>query len=583
MKKYKKIVNLSPLNNRRFKATHVFFLLIIIGLFGRLINLQLFNSSKLITKARIIQSSKISSFRTRRSIVDRNNRLVAYDKELYKLWAHPKYFNFLGDSRKKVRTINEVVEKLSNILDINDELLLAKFNNNGSGVQLLDQITEEEAKKIRRLSISGLDLIKYSQRFYPQKELFSNLIGFVNDENKASAGLELHLDHQIKLIKKSNLIKKGGDGTPLPDNSGPKDFIPDYKSLGLTIDSKLQKASFQALSKQVEKWKAKKGFAMVMDVNSGEVLSLASIPSYDPNKFWEYDSEVFKGWYSQDLFEPGSTFKPINLALALEEKVIQKDGFVEDSGQVNIGGWTLSNWDNKGNGYINYPKVLQISSNVGMVKIMQNLHPSIYWDWLENLGINKHLETDLFESTAGQLKRKDLFVNQSIEPAVASFGKGFSISLLKLAQLHAALANGGFEVTPHVTLDFQNQQKQYPKNKFFSHDISRTVLKWMETVVEYGSGSGVRIDGYRIAGKTGTSQKAKNGIYTDEKVCSFVATLPVNNPKYIVLVVIDEPSNSYAYGSTVAVPVAKEIIESLIVIEKISPQAKENKIIVKKP
>ena len=583
MKKYKKIANLSPLNNRRFKATYLFFLLIIIGLFGRLVNLQLFNSSKLMTKARIIQSSKISSFRTRRSIVDRNNRLVAYDKELYKLWAHPKYFNFLGDSRKKVRTINEVVEKLSNILDINDELLLAKFNNNGSGVQLLDQITEEEAKKIRRLSISGLDLIKYSQRFYPQKELFSNLIGFVNDENKASAGLELHLDHQIKLIKKSNLIKKGGDGTPLPDNSGPKDFIPDYKSLGLTIDSKLQKASFQALSKQVKKWKAKKGFAMVMDVNSGEVLSLASIPSYDPNKFWEYDSEVFKGWYSQDLFEPGSTFKPINLALALEEKVIQKDGFVEDSGQVNIGGWTLSNWDNKGNGYINYPKVLQISSNVGMVKIMQNLQPSIYWDWLENLGINKHLETDLFESTAGQLKRKDLFVNQSIEPAVASFGKGFSISLLKLAQLHAALANGGFEVTPHVTLDFQNQQKQYPKNKFFSHDISRTVLKWMETVVEYGSGSGVRIDGYRIAGKTGTSQKAKNGIYTDEKVCSFVATLPVNNPKYIVLVVIDEPSNSYAYGSTVAVPVAKEIIESLIVIEKISPQAKENKIIVKKP
>jgi len=583
MKKYKKIANLSPLNNRRFKATYLFFLLIIIGLFGRLVNLQLFNSSKLMTKARIIQSSKISSFRTRRSIVDRNNRLVAYDKELYKLWAHPKYFNFLGDSRKKVRTINEVVEKLSNILDINDELLLAKFNNNGSGVQLLDQITEEEAKKIRRLSISGLDLIKYSQRFYPQKELYSNLIGFVNDENKASAGLELHLDNQIKLIKKSNLIKKGGDGTPLPDNSGPKDFIPDYKSLGLTIDSKLQKASFQALSKQVRKWKAKKGFAMVMDVNSGEVLSLASIPSYDPNKFWEYDSEVFKGWYSQDLFEPGSTFKPINLALALEEKVIQKDGFVEDNGQVNIGGWTLSNWDNKGNGYINYPKVLQISSNVGMVKIMQNLQPSIYWDWLENLGINKHLETDLFESTAGQLKRKDLFVNQSIEPAVASFGKGFSISLLKLAQLHAALANGGFEVTPHVTLDFHNQQKQYPKNKFFSHDISRTVLKWMETVVEYGSGSGARIDGYRIAGKTGTSLKAKNGIYTDEKVCSFVATLPVNNPKYIVLVVIDEPSNSYAYGSTVAVPVAKEIIESLIVIEKISPQTKENKIIVKKP
>ena len=118
------------------------------------------------------------------------------------------------------------------------------------------------------------------------------------------------------------------------------------------------------------------------------------VPSCDPNKFWQYDSELFRGWYSQDLFEPGSTFKPINLALALEEKVIQKDGLVEDLGKINVGGWTLFNWDKKGNGYIDYAKVLQVSSNVGMVKIMQNLDPTIYWNWLKNLGINKNLETD---------------------------------------------------------------------------------------------------------------------------------------------------------------------------------------------
>ena len=148
------------------------------------------------------------------------------------------------------------------------------------------------------------------------------------------------------------------------NNSGPRDFISDYKSLGLTIDSKLQKASFEALSNQVIKWKAKKGFAIVMDVTNGEILSLASVPSYDPNKFWQYNPEVFKGWYSQDLFEPGSTFKPINLALALEEKIIQEKGFVEDPGKINVGGWPLSNWNKKGNGYIDYPEVLQVSSNV---------------------------------------------------------------------------------------------------------------------------------------------------------------------------------------------------------------------------
>jgi len=583
MKKYKKIVRLIPLDQRRFKFLYIFSLLLIFCLFGRLLKLQVFNASDLQRKARLLQSSKTNALKKRRAIVDRNNRLIAYDKPLYKLWVHPKYFNFPGDSINRVRSIEEVTEKLSPILDINDEILLGKFNNKMSSVKLLDKISKAKAEKIKNLQMSGLDLFQYSQRYYPQGKLYSNLVGFVNDENIASAGLELHLDNQIKVFNKSNLIKRGGDGTPLPDNSAPGDFVSDYKSLGLTIDSKLQKASFNALSKQVSKWKAKKGFAIVMDVNNGRILSLVTVPSYDPNKFWQYDSRLFRGWYSQDLFEPGSTFKPINLALALEEKVIQKDGFVEDVGNINVGGWTLSNWDKKGNGYIDYPEVLQVSSNVGMVKIMQNLDPTIYWDWLQNLGINKNLETDLFESTAGQLKRKDLFVNHSIEPAVTSFGKGFSISPLKLVQLHAALANGGFEVTPHVTSTFKERVNKNPKKQFFSPDVSKIVLEWMESVVDKGSGSGAKIEGYRIAGKTGTSQKAINGSYTSKKVCSFVATLPVNDPKFAVLVVVDEPSKSYAYGSTVAVPVAKEIIESLIVIEKIPPNIKDHGMIVKKP
>ena len=166
---------------------------------------------------------------------------------------------------------------------------------------------------------------------------------------------------------------------------------------------------------------------------------------------------------------------------------------------------------------------------------------------------------------------------------MASFGQGFSISPLKLAQIHAILANGGYEIIPHVTQDFKIEDKKNRKNKLFSSEVSKTILEWMETVVEIGTGNGSKIDGYRIGGKTGTSQKAINGIYTTKKVCSFVATLPINDPKYLVLVVVDEPSKAYAYGSTVAVPVAKEIIESLIVLEKIPPNSKENKIIVKKP
>ncbi len=582
-KRTKKIIKLRGLSSIRFKTLYITSLILIIGLIARLINLQVFNASNLKNKAIAIQVKRTNVLKQRRPIVDRNNRLIAFDKPLYKLWAHPRYFNFPGDESKRRRTIEEVISKISNVLDIDEKSLLNKFKNNKDGVELLDNLSLEDAKNIRKLHISGIDLESYSKRLYPQGNLFSNIVGFVNFDRQGSSGIELYLENEIQFIKKSNLLKKGADGTPLPDSSGPYDFINDDKKIVLTLDSRLQKVAFNVLSNQVKKWDAKKGLALVMNVNNGEILSLASIPSYNPNKFWEYDYEVFKGWYLQDLFEPGSTFKPINLALALEEKVINKNGFVEDNGNIYVGGWSLSNWNKKGNGYISYPKVLQVSSNVGMVRIMQNLKPLTHWNWLKKIGLDKNLKTDLFESTPGQLKSKEIFVNQPIEQAVASFGQGFSISPIKLAQLHAALANGGYEVYPHVTFDFQVNNKNLKKNKFFSDEVSKIILNWMETVVEEGSGVGAKIDGYRIGGKTGTSQKAINGIYTEKKACSFVAILPVDKPKYVVFVLIDEPNKPYAYGSTVAVPVAKEIIDSLIVLDKLPPSTKENSLIVNKP
>ena len=295
-KRFKKVVSLKPLNPRKIKSIYLFSLFIIIALLGRIINLQVFSSVSLKSKARNIQLSKVSAQIKRRPIVDRNNRLIAYDKTLYKLWAHPKYFNFPGDNSKTKRSIEEVVSKLSPLLDIDEKKLLGKFINKNIGVELFDDLTEEQAHKIRNLYISGLDLERHSKRFYPQSNLFSNIVGFVNDDKNGSSGLELHLDNQIKILQKSNFLRKGADGTPLPDISGPNDFISDDKKMVLTLDSRLQKVSYNVLSKQVKKWGAKKGMAIVMNVQNGEILSLTSFPSFDPNKFWEYDQSLFKGW-----------------------------------------------------------------------------------------------------------------------------------------------------------------------------------------------------------------------------------------------------------------------------------------------
>jgi len=315
----------------------------------------------------------------------------------------------------------------------------------------------------------------------------------------------------------------------------------------------------------------------VMDVRNGEMLALASAPTYDPNRFWAFKPSLFREWSVQDLYEPGSTFKPINLAIALQEKAIRPGDKVPDSGSLTIGGWPIFNHDRKANGVIDFATVLQVSSNVGMVRAMSQVKRDRFWYWLRSLGIDARPDTDLPGAVAGQLKDRGAFIGQPIEPAVAAFGQGFSLTPLKLVQLHAMLANGGRLVSPHITRGMRSGDALASSSgssgvQLLDPKVTRTVVEWMETVVKSGTGKGMRIPGYRIGGKTGTAQKAHNGVYIPgARITSFVAVLPVNDPRYVVLVVVDEPQGGNAYGSTVALPVARQIVEALLVIEKIPP------------
>ena len=430
------------------------------------------------------------------------------------------------------------------------------------------------------LGISGIDLEPYPYRVYPQGSLFANVVGFLNQERQPQAGLEQSRDDDLQRHEQARSLRRGADGTPLPDNLAPGVFFGDDLRLQLTLDARLQELAAKALSAQVKTWKAKKGVAIVMDVTNGELMALASTPTYDANRYWDFNPERFREWSVQDLYEPGSTFKPINLALALQEGVIQPNETVYDSGALTIGGWPIRNHDRKGNGVVDFATVLQVSSNVGMVQAMRKMRPSNYWDWLSRLGLDAKPDTDLPGAVAGQLKTKEQFTTQPIEPATAAFGQGFSLTPLKLVQLHALIANGGRLVSPHITRGLRAGHALAPSGERMGQpllrpEVTRTVLNWMESVVEKGSGKGVRTPGYRIGGKTGTAQKAVNGVYVPGAlICSFVATLPIEDPRYVVLVVVDEPQGEHAYGSTVALPVAKSIIDGLLVIEKIPPSGR---------
>ena len=569
---------LSPLSESGFKIVFLLLCFGLGGLFFRIGWLQLFQSDQLRALAREVQTEQKKPLGTRRSILDRNGKLIAIDERRFKVWAHPKYFRFPGDSSLTVRKPFEVAKLLSEPLSQSDDEILKKLGNFSSGVKLAEGVTPERAEIIKRLGISGIDLEIYPQRLYPHGSLFANVVGFLDLDRRPQAGLELSLDRDLKRLEKTSVIRRGADGTPLPIGIQRGVFDEDQLSLQLTLDVRLQEVAIKEISKQVKRWNAKKGVVIVMDIDTGELLALASTPTYDPNKYWNYSPSLFKEWSVQELFEPGSTFKPINLALALEEGVISTNGEVNDDGLVTVGGWPLSNWDRKPNGILTYPEVLQVSSNVGMIKIMNKLNASNYWQWLRRLGIDEIPETDLPGAVGGQIKSKQTFENQPIEPAVASFGQGFSITPLKLAQLHALIANGGRLVTPHITKGLKSDYESYfnppPESKqVLSSEVTKTVLGWMETVVSFYDESGIEVNvpGYRIGGKTGTAQKSQDGFNYNSKICSFVASLPIDDPKYVVLAVIDEPQKSNAYGSTVALPVAKKIIETLLVIEKIPP------------
>ena len=576
-----RVVAIQPVPGHRMVAVYLLLSLGLAGLAVRLAWLQVIDTANLQSRARAIQTQSRTPLGKRRTIVDRTGRLVALDEERFTLWAHPRYFNFPGDDPQKVRKPDEVAARLSAVLAVPGDSLLQTMAGRPSGVKLRSDIDPETASRIRQLGISGLDLEAYPQRIYPQGSLFANVVGFLNLERTPQAGLEQSRDRDLQRQESTVTMRRGADGTPLPEGLTAGALYGDDLRLQLTLDARLQQVAQQALANQVKKWNAKRAAALVMDVRNGEMLALASYPTYDPNQFWKFDPALFREWSVQDLYEPGSTFKPINLAIALQEKAIDPKGHVYDSGQLSIGGWPIFNANRKGNGQIDFATVLEVSSNVGMVNAMAQVKRDRFWHWLNTIGIDTRPDTDLPGAVAGQLKSRSLFTGHAIEPAVAAFGQGFSLTPLKLAQLHAMLANGGRLVSPHITRGLRSGDALAGTPtatglQLLDPAVTRTVMGWMEQTVARSDSLGIKVPGYRIGGKTGTAQKADRGVYIPGAlITSFVGHLPIEDPRYVVLVVVDEPKGGNAYGSTVAAPVARQIIHALLVLEKIPPSRAE--------
>ncbi|MGJ3250723.1 MAG: peptidoglycan D,D-transpeptidase FtsI family protein [Elainellaceae cyanobacterium] len=540
----------------------------------RLFILQVIHAPELQERAAAQHMVSVTPFVPRYPILDRNGTVLAVDQLVYTLYAHPNLFKSLP---------SEIAERLAPVLNRPPTDLLRAFRAQDSGIRLEYALTEDVADRVADLEIDGLELVQEQQRLYPQDDLFAHVVGYVNLDRHGQAGVEYSQDTMLARSTESVDLMRMGDGSMMPDNVPEWVLHQDNQRLKLTVDSRLQRATRILLQQQIESFSAKQGVVVVMDVQDGSILSMVTEPAYNPNEYFRYELDQLSNWGISGLYEPGSTFKPLNVAIALETGAVHPNDVFYDEGRIDVGGWPIENsdyedWGARGN--VTVADILKYSSNVGMVRIMQQLDSDVFYDWLKQLGVGETTGVDLPSEAAGQFKSREQFTGAAVESATAAFGQGFSLTPIQLIQLHATLANNGMMPIPHVvdglyTPDGTRQwQPNRPQPKrIFSAQTAQTVLGMMEQIVEDGTGEVAQISGYRIAGKTGTAQKVgEQGVYDDAAVItSFVSILPMEDPRYVVLVALDEPKGGDVYGSTVAAPVARAVMNVLIATEEISP------------
>jgi cell division protein FtsI (penicillin-binding protein 3) len=540
-----------------------------------LLRLQVFDNARLVRMAKQQQSDFLRPFVPRRSITDRKGNVLAIDRPAYQLYAHPRLFK---------QSKAAVAAALSPIIGTPEAELLRQFNSAETGIKLNQDLNEDVAKRVKALyvddlPVDGLDLTEWQQRLYPQQNLLSNIIGYVDESQTAQAGLEYSFRHILEQSPKGVRLNRTGEGVVLPDGV-PNGFVnQDDLRLQLTIDSRLQRAITPIVERQVSNLGAKRGLVLVMDANDGALLSMVSSPSFDPNRYYDVkDLSVFKNWALTDLYEPGSTFKPIVVAMALEAGAIQLGDYFYDSGYLEFDGWPIYNSDRGARGSIDLTQIIKYSSNIGMVRIGQAMKPDTYYSWLERIGLGQKTGIDLPFEAEGQMHSRKTFVTSPLDRATASFGQGFSMTPLQLLKMNGMLASGGKMVTPHIVKGLYDSngkaywepQRAMPK-QIFTPKNTRAVLRMMEEVVANGTGERAQVTGYRVAGKTGTAQKAGDGGYIEGAyITSFVGIFPVDAPRYVVLAVLDEPQGQ-AYGGTTAAPMVKEVIEIVAGVEKVPP------------
>jgi cell division protein FtsI (penicillin-binding protein 3) len=537
----------------------VFFVMVALSLVARAVHLQVLNKDFLNQQAdtRHLRTEKISAHRG--SITDRNGEPLAISTPVDSVWANPK----------EIAAAVDRVPELARTLNLDADLLMRRITRSMDKefVYLKRHLAPDQAHKVMALKLPGVNVIREYRRYYPAGEVAGHLVGFTSVDDEGQEGLELAYNHWLSGESGAKRVLKDRLGRSVenvesirPPRHG--------KDLRTSIDLRLQYLAYRTLKAAIQQHMAESGSIVILDIASGEVLAMVNQPTYNPNDRAQYSAERYRNRAITDIFEPGSSLKPLIIAAALESGRYRPGSVVDTSpGFVVVGPKKIE--DPKNLGRVNLSTVLSRSSNVGATKIAMSLDSDQLWGTMTRFGLGELTASGFPGESAGLLTHYNDW--RQISQATLGYGYGISVTPLQLAQAYAAIGGGGF-VRPVslVRLDEPSQGK-----RIISSDNAAAIRDMLEEVVRPGgTGNNASVAGYRVAGKTGTAWKSAAGGYSEDKYFSiFAGLVPASEPKLAAVVVIDEPSGHLYYGSDVAAPVFADVMSESLRLLAIPPDA----------
>lgn len=498
----------------------------------------------------------------RDTIYDRGGKPLAFSIMVKSLYADPGMMNIAPE---------EAARLLAPVIHESEGELLEKMSRDTRFVWLervMDpDMTEAVKKVLKQYNMKGFGFIEESRRYYPNGGLLANVLGFVGIDGKGLDGLEKSLEDVLSGGVNKKLLLMDARGNPILHSTTASYTGKESREVWLTIDESMQFFAERALDRAMESTHARGGIVIMMDPKTGGILAMVNRPSYDPNHFYRATENEFKNRAVIDIYEPGSTFKPIIAATALDAGTYTEDIVWHDPGKITASGHTIQNWDDESYGDVRLVDILKFSVNTGFAHVGLLTGGDILTEYAKRFGFGKPTGIELPGEGSGILFDPEEM--RPIDVATMSIGQGIAVTPLQMVQAYSAIANGGKMVKPHIIDKIRNADGSVYKETMT--EISGTPVKektadavraMMEKEVSEGGGGNARVPGYNMCGKTGTAQKidpVKGGYLEGQYIASFCGFGPAEDPRVICLVVLDDPQGMY-YGGMVAAPVFSEIM-----------------------